>query len=156
MKTLKKIVTLIALISVTGMTAQKINKQVTDEVMIKKYEVNHGDRTIDYTLKINTKEAGYVTMKKSDLPKKEQERIQNNKKVTKLISIDNDADPSYDNVIALTYLTKDDDHFTVNQTEEGFTITVVGKELRYNFLKKEYNVTTKDTDTFEVVVMKTK
>ena len=156
MKTLKNLMTLIALVAVTGMTAQKINKQVTQEEMTKTYEINQGDRIIDYTIKINTKETGYVTMKNEDLPKKEQTRVENKKTITKLISIDNDADSSYDNIIAVTYLTKDDANFKIQETDEGFAIIIEGKELRYNFLKKEYNVTKKDTDTFEVVVMKAK
>lgn len=156
MKTLKNIITLIALITVTGMTAQKINKQVTNEVMTKTYEVNQGDQIINYTIQIETKETDYVTMKKEELSKKEQTRVDNSKKITKLISIDNDSDPNFDNVIALTYLTSEDEHFTIQPTKEGFAIEVVGKKLGYNFLKKEYNVSKKDTDTFEVVVMKAK
>ncbi len=156
MKIFKTICTLIALIAVTGMSAQKINKQVTKEVMIKNFTVDQGDRTIEYTLKIDNKETGYVTMEKSDRSKKEQDRIPNPVKVTKVISIDNDLDPNYDNVIELTYLTKEDEHFTIDQTEEGFVISVVGKQLRYNFLKRDYNVIKKDADTFEVVMVKTK
>jgi hypothetical protein len=77
----------------------------------------------------------------------------NNKQVTKVISIDNDLDPNYDNVMEQTYLTNEDEHFIINQTDEGFVISVIGKELRYNFLKREYNVIKKDADTFEVVMV---
>ncbi|NNM22058.1 MAG: hypothetical protein HKO54_00790, partial [Flavobacteriaceae bacterium] len=140
----------------TGMTAQKANKQVAEEVMMKNYTINHGDMVIDYTIKVKTKESGYVTMQKQDLTKEEQDRVRDEFKVTKLISIDNDVDPFYDNILELTYVTKADDHFEVVQTNEGFEIKVVGQKLKYNFLKKEYDVMKKETDTFDVIVVETK
>lgn len=156
MNTLKNICTLIALFAITGMSAQKINKQVTKEAMVKTYTVDHGDRTIDYSIKITNKETGYVTMEKSDLSKKEQDRVPNPVNVTKVISIDNDADPMYDNILALTYTTPKDDQMNMSPTKNGFMINVSGNELHYDFIKKDYKVVKKDTDTFEVVVMKTK
>jgi len=156
MKIFKTLLTLVAFVSFTGMDAQKINEQVAEKVMVKNYSVDYGDTTIDYRIKIKNEESGYVTMEKTDLSKKEQDRVVNPVHVKKVISIDNDADPSYDNVLEVTYVTKEDDHFMIDETENGFIIKIVGNQLDYNFLKKEYNVTKKDADTFEVVVMKAK
>lgn len=156
MKTLRNIMSLIAIFAITGMNAQKINKQVTKEEMVKTYTVDHGDKTIDYSIKINTKETGFVTMEKSDLSKKEQDRVPNPVNVTKVISIDNDADPMYDNVLALTYTTKSNEEFSLSPTTSGFLINIDGNELHYDFINKDYKVVKKDADTFDVVVMKTK
>lgn len=153
MKTFKTIFTVIALTFVTGVTAQKINKQIVDETWTKNYEVTQNDKTFEYTVAVENMESNYVTMEREDLPKKEQDRVHVPANVTKIVRIDNDMDPMYDNVLKLTYKTEADEHFNITPTEDGFMISVVGQELRYNFLKRDYEVSITDANTFEVVVM---
>jgi hypothetical protein len=154
LKNIKTVFTLIAFIAFTGLTAQTVNKQVTKEVLQKKYSVNNGDVSITYAVKVNSKVKSSVNVKASDYNKKEQDRVKDNLKITKLIHIDSDSDSNYDNVLELTYESRKDDNFKILETSNGFIIEVTGKKLDYNFLKKDYVITSKDKDTFEVVVLK--
>jgi len=154
MKNLKTVFSIFALIAFSGVIAQTTNKQVTSEVLQKKYTISNGNETINYSIKINSQEKSSVKMEATDRNKKEQNRVKDKYLITKLIRIDSDSDSRYDNVLQLSYESQKDDNFNVYETAQGFVIEVTGKKLDYNFLKKVYALTNKSKDTFEVVVLK--
>ncbi|NND63129.1 MAG: hypothetical protein HKN48_08020, partial [Flavobacteriaceae bacterium] len=59
---------------------------------------------------------------------------------------------NYDNILWLTYKTTADESFKISPTKNGFVLKVTGSEMNYDFLKKEFHVTTEDANTFNVVV----
>ena len=150
MKTLRNIFTLFALVAFTGVYAQMENKQVEKETMVKNYEVETSKGNMTYTLKVDTKRTNWVTMEKEELSKKEQTRVHQPKKITKVISIKGDDDPTYDNVLYVTYKANEDDDFEIYPTKEGFTLSVVGKDFRYRLLDRNDSVNKEYEDFFEV------
>lgn len=134
MKTIKKIVTLIAVILVSGMYAQTDNKQTATETKINKFTVKSEKGAINYVVKVDTKSTGYVKM--DDLSKKEETRVKSPANVTTTISVDADGDPFYDNAFTLTYKSYEDNPVTVVPTPSGFNINVAGEVLQYDFIEK--------------------
>jgi hypothetical protein len=154
MKTIKNIFTVLALVAFTATYAQMENKQVETETLVKSYEVETSKGTMTYTLKVDTKRSNWVTMEKDELSLKEQTRVHQPKRITKVISIKGDNDSSFDNVLYVTYKAEEDAEFKIYPTKEGFTLSVVGKDFRYRLLDRNYSVDKEYEDFFEVSMSK--
>lgn len=146
--------TIACMFLVTAVFAQKENKQVESETYTKKYTVDYGEETISYMVSITDNEANYVKMEREDLAKEEQDRVvPSSRMVKKTIRIDADSDPNYDNILVLTYETKEEDHFEITPTSSGFVMKVTGHSLNYHFIKKEYEIINEDESSFEVDII---
>jgi hypothetical protein len=154
MKYFRNIITLFAIVAFSAAYGQMENKQTEMETLVKAYQVETAKGTMDYTIKVDTKRSNWVTMEKEELAQKEQTRVQQPKKITKIISIKGDDDPSYNNVLYISYKVKEDQDFKIYPTKEGFSIQTVGKELRYSLLDRNYTIHKDHKDFFEVEMSK--
>lgn len=150
MKNLKNIFLAFALIAFTGSYAQKINKQVENESVVRTFEIESENKTVSYSVKVDTKKMNYVTMEDSELKQKEQTRVLKPKKVMKLISVSSEMNPAFNNVFELWYMAKGDEEIKVYPTSEGFTLDVNGKAFTYRLLDRDYVVSKKNADFFQV------
>lgn len=154
MKHLRNIFTVLTLLAFTVMYGQMENKQTEKETVVKTYQVETSKGTMDYSLKVDTKRSNWVTMEKEELALKEQTRVHKPKKVTKIISIKGLNDSQYDNVLYISYKSKNDDEFKIYPTRDGFNMSVVGKEFRYSLLDRDYSIEEEHEDFFEVSMSK--
>ncbi|GAA3519773.1 hypothetical protein GCM10022393_37470 [Aquimarina addita] len=154
MKNLKLFTVTLLFLTTTLVKAQHDNKQIIQETITKQYEVEKGASTIPYKVHIKNKETSEVLLKKEDQNALNQERINTPEMITKIIRIDDDADHYYDNLIELSYAVDDDADFKIVPTKNGFVITVKGKELNYDFMKKEYQVEKLDNNFFKIEKIK--
>ena len=68
--------------------------------------------------------------------------------VTKLVAIDSDSDPNYDDYMVLKYKGTVNNDFDVVQTEKGFDINVDDKTMHYDVLESNYLVDKKSKNFF--------
>lgn len=127
----------------------KMNNELTKETMVKTYEVEKGNTTIPYEVKIKNKTTQPIKLDKEDKNELNQSRIvDTNKMITKSIWIDSDIDDMYDNYIELSYVKEADKDFMIESNTDGFVIKVRGKEMNYSFLDRDYMIKEKDTNFF--------
>lgn len=153
MKFFKYIFLSLTILSAGTALAQKYNKQKADETLIKAYTVETNDELISYSVKVETTEINWVATEKSDKGKLNQSREIKPKKITKLISISSLEDPTYDNVLAMSYTAMDDDNLRIYPTAEGFAVSISGKLFTYNLIDREYYIDKTATDFFDVSSM---
>ena len=74
----------------------------------------------------------------------------------KALRFDADNDGVYDRMITMSYDSEADDSFSIVPSTDGFLITVVGEEIEYNLLKKDYEIEKKYVDLFDIMLSETK
>lgn len=155
MKYLKSIITVSAIAFTLSLSAQS-NVQTIDETTYKNYQIERNGEDSFYTLKIESMRDEVVALEKSDRYDLNQDRVNKTDKVTKRISIDADNDGIYDRMITMSYDSEAEDSFSIVPSTDGFLITVVGEEIEYNLLKKDYEIEKKYVDLFDIMLSETK
>jgi hypothetical protein len=155
MKYLKSIITVSAIAFTLSVNAQS-NVQTIDETTYKNYQIERNGADSFYTLKIESMRDEVVALEKSDRYDLNQDRVNKTDKVTKRISIDADNDGIYDRMITMSYDSEAEDSFSIVPSTDGFLITVVGEEIEYNLLKKDYEIEKKYVDLFDIMLSETK
>lgn len=155
MKYLKSIITVGAIAFTLSLSAQS-NVQTIDETTYKNYQIERNGADSFYTLKIESMRDEVVALEKSDRYDLNQDRVNKTDKVTKRISIDADNDGIYDRMITMIYDSEAEDSFSIVPSTDGFLITVVGEEIEYNLLKKDYEIEKKYVDLFDIMLSETK
>ena len=59
-------------------------------------------------------------------------------------------------MITMSYDSEAEDSFSIVPSTDGFLITVVGEEIEYNLLKKDYEIEKKYVDLFDIMLSETK
>ncbi|WP_374957558.1 hypothetical protein [Gilvibacter sp.] len=155
MKYLKSIITVSAIAFTLSLNAQS-NVQTIEETTYKNYQIERNGADSFYTLKIESMRDEVVALEKSDRYDLNQDRVNKTDKVTKRISIDADNDGIYDRMITMSYDSEAEDSFSIVPSTDGFLITVVGEEIEYNLLKKDYEIEKKYVDLFDIMLSETK
>ncbi|NQX77950.1 hypothetical protein [Gilvibacter sp.] len=155
MNYIKSIITLSAIALTLSVSAQS-NTQSVDETTIKKYQIERNGADSFYTLRIESMRNEVVSLEKSERYELNQDRVNNIDKVTKRISIDADNDGQYDRMITMSYKSEADESFSIVPSNEGFLITVIGEEIEYNLLKKDYEIEKKYVDLFDIMLSEAK
>ncbi|AXT53899.1 hypothetical protein D1818_24920 [Aquimarina sp. BL5] len=150
MKILNKIPFVALLFTFAFATAQEHNMEVTKETIVKTYELERGNTTIPYEITIWNKEIDPIKLEKEDKYKLNQDRVDTQERITKVITIDDQVDNSFDNTIQISYLKDADKDFKMMPTDEGFVIMVKGEELRYSVENKDYEVKTINKNFFMI------
>ncbi|MFD2561922.1 hypothetical protein [Aquimarina rubra] len=148
MKILNKISFAALLFTFAITTAQEHNMEITKETTVKTYEIEQGNKTIPYEVTIWNKELDPIKLEKEDRYKLNQDRVDAQERITKVITIDDQYDNSFDNTIQISYLKEADKDFKMMPTEEGFVIMVKGEEFRYSVKNKDYKVKTMNENFF--------
>ncbi|RZS90759.1 hypothetical protein [Aquimarina brevivitae] len=151
MKNIKSIFLALIFILPLTISAQKNPTEVSKKTIVKTYEVEKGDITIPFKVKIKNKVMQPVKLKKKDKNKLNQDRVANaDEMVTKSIWINSDYDKTYDKYIELSYVKDADDDFVIEASEVGFDIKVRGNVMNYSILEKDYYIDDAYKDFFIV------
>ncbi|WP_299254132.1 hypothetical protein [uncultured Aquimarina sp.] len=150
MKILNKIPFIALLFTFATVTAQEPNMEVTKQTIVKTYELERGNKTIPYVITIWNKELDPIKLEKEDRYKLNQDRVDAQERITKVITIDDKYDNSFDNTIQISYLKEVDKDFKIMPTDEGFVIMVKGEEFRYSVNDKNYKVKSVDKNFFMI------
>jgi len=118
--------------------------------MIKAYTVETADELINYSVKIETTKTNWVATEKSDRGQPNQRRETKPMKITKLISISSLEQPTYDNVLSMSYTAMNDDDFRIYPTAEGFAVSASGRLFTYKLIDREYYIDKSAIDFFDV------
>ena len=136
------------LVSVASAQDQSI--ELTKETIEKTYEIDKGDKKMPYVVKIKNKEMSPVKLDENDENKVNQDRVETPEMVTKVISINDDNNDAFDNVIELSYIKEADKDFNIFPAKDGFLIRVKGREFNYSVEDKDYMIEKEDEDFFKV------
>ncbi|WP_062055393.1 hypothetical protein [Aquimarina longa] len=147
MKTLKLIVTLLIIFTLTSTVAQS-NKEIIKTKVTKTYEFKNNGKKIPYRITIYKTAKSKVILEKADKGKLNQSRKISPQQVTKLIYVDNDMYSDYDKYIVLRYTKDANDSFELKPTERGFKVIVDKKNVEYIFGEGVYFVNNEDKDFF--------
>ncbi|WP_378175331.1 hypothetical protein [Aquimarina sp. SS2-1] len=150
MKNLRKISILAILFTFSFAVAQEHPMEITKETTVKTYEIEQGNTTIPYEITIWNKELDPIKLEKEDRYKLNQDRVDAQERITKVITIDDQYDNSFDNTIQISYLKEADKDFKMMPTEDGFVIMVRGEEFRYSVKNKDYKVKSTDKNFFMI------
>ncbi|AXT55586.1 hypothetical protein D1815_07380 [Aquimarina sp. AD1] len=132
-------------------TAQEHNMEITKETTVKTYEYEKGDMTIPYEVTIWNKELDPIKLAKEDQYKLNQERVDAQERITKVINIDDQYDNSFDNRIQISYLKEADKDFKIMPLNDGFVIMVRGEELKYSLENKSYKIKKTSDENFFMI-----
>lgn len=150
MKNLSKILALSLIFSfVFSLNAQTKNVETKKETIVKKYNIDKGDYTIPYVVTIKNKVMNPVKTEKDENHYENKNRIETEKMITKIITIDDKYNNKYDNQIELSYKSNTDNNFTISPSDEGFLILVSGREFKYSVEDKDYMLN-KDDQFFRI------
>ncbi len=150
MKILDKVSILALVFTFSVATAQDHNTEITKETIVKTYELEKGNSTIPYEITIKNKELDPIKLEKEDRYKLNQDRVDAQEMITKVITIDDQYDDSFDNVIELSYMKEADKDFKIMPYDEGFVIMVKGEEFEYSVKNKNYKVKSANKDFFMI------
>ncbi|WP_378187705.1 hypothetical protein ACE939_04960 [Aquimarina sp. W85] len=131
-------------------SAQEQGMELTKETIEKTYELDQGKEKTPYVVTIKNKETSVVKLDEKDKNKINQDRVETPEMVTKVISINDDANDAFDNVIELSYIKEADNDFNIFPAENGFLIRVKGREFNYSVEDKNYIIEKEDEDFFKV------
>lgn len=125
---------MILVVFTSAMSSQTLNTEVEDVTRINKFTVKSDAGIFNYSVKVDSKATDVVNTVNNN--KKERARIDNGKYVVTTITVKNNVDEAYDNLITLSYNEKELKPVQIMPTTTGFDILVHGERLQYNFIKQ--------------------
>ncbi|HMB63656.1 MAG TPA: hypothetical protein VKN36_11320 [Eudoraea sp.] len=134
MKIIRRTCLLLALISLTALTAQEdlsaeaegavMGNTIDKETTKRTYKVNNGMEVIENSVKVTTEINQPMYFEDEDKGKINQDRVKGPKKVIKTVLIDNDEDDSYEERIVFSYTAEDKTDFTLVTTNDEILVAV--------------------------------
>lgn len=149
MKYTKQILFSLFFISAGLIYAQQSDREISEETTEKKYEMYEDGELVKKSVKIHTVVKQDIEFAKEDEGKIDARRIITPKKILKTVSIDNDADDAYDEMIKFSYTSdaKKDFLFGTNDDE-------IFKALENSrYLKLDDNKTMSDKNLNALIVI---
>ena len=108
----------ILLTATVNVHGQEEERKISEETTIKKYKMYEDGKPVEKSIKIYTairQDIKFDTLVENKIDAR---RIDTPKEITKVISLDNDADPDYDETIQFSYTSKDDEDFLITANDE--------------------------------------
>ena len=108
---------ILSIITIHGY-GQEGERKISEETTVKKYRMYEDGRPVEKSIKIYTairQDIKFDTLVENRIDAR---RIDTPKEITKRISLDNDADPEYDETIQFSYSSSDDEEFLINANDE--------------------------------------
>lgn len=126
---MKQFICIAALACFGTVLGQTKDVKVETEQKIIKIEDNKG--TTEKKVSVTTRETADVKLDDADKNKVNQDRIQTTAKVEKTISVDNDADASYDAIKTETFYKNETGMYMLMPSETGYVLAVKNKDDKY-------------------------
>lgn len=118
MKFIKSLIIGVLLISFGVTYAQNPDREISEEITQKKYEMYEEGQLVKKSVKIHTvirQDIKFDTMVENNIDAR---RIQTPKEITKMIRIDNDSDEDYDETIKFSYTSDADKDFLLDVNDD--------------------------------------
>ncbi|MBC7000021.1 hypothetical protein [Cytophaga sp. FL35] len=104
MKNTKQLLFALLLLTSEMVLAQGTDREISEETTEKKYEMYEDGQLVKKSIKIHTVVKQDIKFAEEDEDKIDARRIITPKKIMKTVSIDNDADEEYDEMIKFSYI----------------------------------------------------
>ncbi|AYN68051.1 hypothetical protein D1013_12045 [Euzebyella marina] len=138
------------LLMVTGvMCAQGIDREISEETTEKKYEMYEEGKLVKKSVKIHTVVKQDIKFAEEDEDKIDARRVITPKKIFKTVSIDNDTDEDYDEVLKFSYTSEANKDFLFG-TNDNEIFKALENSKYLNVGNKE-NMTEKSLNSLIVI-----
>ncbi|HBU77285.1 MAG TPA: hypothetical protein DEF18_04220 [Muricauda sp.] len=148
---MKKLITILSLATLTAFAGYGQNKNsgvMKATTQLKTFTVSENGKEKEYSVKVMERRNYTMELDSKDKGMVNQDRKPSSAYVTKLVAIDSDSDPNYDDYMVLKYKGSERNNFEVVQTDNGFDINVDDKSMHYNVLESNYLIDKKDKSFF--------
>ena len=149
MKNTKQALLLCLLILSGSIYAQGVDREMSEETTQKRYEMYEDGTLVKKSVKIHTIVRQDIKFAEEDEEKIDARRIITPKKISKIVSIDNDADEDFDEIIKFSYTSDANKDFVFGTNDDEIFKAL--ENSKYLNIKKNENMSEESLNSLIVI-----